>query len=198
MVNELDENLDLSTFEFSSFGWYTNTFSIPAGRQSYATNITMPPIQCITNPMVSTNTLLVAFTASLNLTNRTATWRFETLDPFTRDIPDDPYAGFLPPNLTNSIGDGFVSYAIRPASDTASNTLIRAMADIVFDYNEAIVTPEFTNGIDRTTPTSAVNALPTRSNPAFTLSWSGNDNAGIIGYDIYVRKNSGNLHPVAR
>ena len=44
---------------------------------------------------------------------------------------------------------------------------------------------------DNTPPASAVAALPAQSSTGIPLSWSGADNTGVAGYDIYVSENGG-------
>ncbi len=189
IVHPLDAQLDLDTFELGGFGWHTNVVAVPDGRQSHATDILMPPIASVTNILVTTNTLLVRFSAALDHPSRTVTWRFETLDPFTHELPEDPFAGFLPPNLSDGIGEGFVTYRVYPAGGVTNNPEIVAVADIVFDDNEPIVTDPFSNTVDSLPPVSAVRALPGQVPQRFPVVWDGDDaGAGIRNFDIYVSR----------
>lgn len=48
------------------------------------------------------------------------------------------------------------------------------------------------NILDRTAPTSQVDALPANSPPSFTVSWSGSDNAaGLASYDVQYQQDGG-------
>ena len=86
------------------------------------------------------------------------------------------------------------NYTIRPQDDLATGTEINAVADIVFDTNEPIVTPEVVNTIEVTDPTSAVEALPETVGEEFTVSWMGTDEgSGIAFYDIFVSINNGDF-----
>ncbi len=66
---------------------------------------------------------------------------------------------------------------------------------IVGNWDPPLSASAVTGSADSTAPTSSVNALPTsESSPSFTVSWSGQDNAGgsgIASYDVYVSDNGG-------
>jgi len=72
-------------------------------------------------------------------------WTFRTLDPETGLLPEDPLAGFLPPNDSSGRGEGHVSFSILPRSNTAVGSVITNSARIVFDINEPIYTNPITN-----------------------------------------------------
>jgi hypothetical protein len=66
--------------------------------------------------------------------------------------PDDPLAGFLPPNDDSGRGEGHVSFSIRPRADLLDGTVISNQANIVFDHNAPIATNIVTNTIDARPP----------------------------------------------
>ncbi len=70
---------------------------------------------------------------------------------------------------------------------------------MVFDTNDPLDTATDTNTIDAGPPTSTVNPLPaTEPTPTFTVSWSGQDDAGgsgIATYTIDVSDNGGPFVP---
>ncbi|HQR43484.1 MAG TPA: SdrD B-like domain-containing protein, partial [Gemmatales bacterium] len=82
---------------------------------------------------------------------------------------------------------GVYQFHVKPGSmaDEAGNTL-GSSTDSVF----AITPPPVP---DTTTPTSVVNALPTQSDPAFMVSWTGSDDTGIASYDVLVSTNGGSF-----
>jgi hypothetical protein len=179
----LDPNVDLSTFQLLSIGWGSEVLGVPAGLTSYGTRVSY--VQPNTG-----QTILVNVSAALDLSTRTLTWTFTTLDPATLDTPADALEGFLPPDNSSGQGTGYVSYAVDPVAGLASGKVISALASVVFDENPAIATDTWTNTIDAgPPPTSAVTALPsTTTTPSFTVAWSGSDSAGpgISSYNIYV------------
>ncbi|NBO04505.1 MAG: hypothetical protein EBV16_10015 [Betaproteobacteria bacterium] len=110
-------------------------------------------------------------------------------------VPADATIGFLPPNTTSPMGEGYLTYTVRPNANSANGTVIDALASIIFDGQQTINTPLYTNTIDIAAPTSTMNALgATQTSTTFNISWTGTDDAGqsgIQGYDIYVSDNGG-------
>ncbi len=181
ITNQLDSDLDWTTFEFTSFGFGSHKVSFPAGLQSFQTSVDT------TNPDGSP--LRVDVDASLNLETGIVSWLFRSVDPLTGAFPFDPFAGFLPPNDESHRGEGYVSYTIRPRTDRPTGTRIDAEASIVFDTNEAILTPPIFNTLDTTSPASGLVAVPARTTkPQFLVTWQGDDEAGsgVQSYDVYV------------
>ena len=120
-----------------------------------------------------------------------ATWIFTTINPATGQAPVDPTVGFLPPDNSSGIGEGFVSYTILANPSDPTGTVIDAQATVTFDTQPPLNTPQIFSTIDAGTDlTSAIAPLPARENaPQFTVAWSGTDaNAGsaISGFTIYV------------
>jgi len=182
ITHQLDSDLNLNTFELGDFGFGDLYIDVPSGFKSYTERV----------DLTDTIGYYVDFKAALNTTNRTVTWKLTTIDPETGDLPDDPDAGFLPPNNANHDGEGFVNYSIQPNANLTTQTAIDAKASIVFDTNAPINTPNWRNTVDVNDPTSKVNALPTNSNPNFTVSWAGSDTgSGIANYDVFVSINGG-------
>jgi len=181
ITDALHPSLDETTFELDEIAFNNVVVWPPVGltRFEATTNVATDP-----NP--------VHIQAGLNVTNRTVTWTLQSVDPSTGDYPEDPWAGFLPPNTTNQIGEGYVTFSIRPKTN-ANGVYITNQSVIVFGVNAPIATPVVTNLVDSTPPVSAVNPLAEHTATAsFTVSWSGTDaGAGVAGYDIYVSSNSG-------
>ena len=122
-------------------------------------------------------------------------WRLRSIDPETGALPEDPLAGFLPPNVTPPEGDGRVMFTVMPKAGLASGTEIGNGASIVFDVNDPIDTPAVLNTIDAGPPSSGVSELPsTTESSSFVVAWSGADDVGGSGigrYDVYVSDNGG-------
>lgn len=70
-----------------------------------------------------------------------------TLDPLTGEYPEDPLAGFLPPNDETGRGEGRISFAIDPRPGLPYSTEITNQADIIFDTNAPISTDVWLNTI---------------------------------------------------
>ena len=185
VTDSLDDDLDLTTLEFTGFGFNNFDFSVPPGLSHYETVIDQRPHGI---------NLLVTVVLDLNMTSRELSATFRSLDPLTGQLPDDVDAGFLPVNdkeLHN--GEGYITFIVRPNSGLVSGTQITNQASIVFDVNAPILTPEAINTIDVDRPTSSVSSLPATSPAAFTVQWSGSDGSGsgVALYGVYAQDNGG-------
>jgi hypothetical protein len=188
ITQQLDTDLDWTTFELGEFGFGDFTVQVPAGRQYFNTRV---------DARASVG-LFADFTVDINLRTGLVTWKFSSVDPATFDLPSGALDGFLPPNVTAPQGEGFVSYRVRPKSFAVTGTRIDALATIVFDTEDPLNTPSIFNTLDAAPPTSTVDPLPTISTTeTFSVSWSGSDDAngtpgsGIAKYDIFVSDNGG-------
>ena len=151
--------------------------------------------EAVTNVLSDPNQVRV--TASLDPQTRALRWVIESVDSATGSIPDDPLAGFLPPNDSQGRGEGYVRFSARLAASVPAEAVVQNQATIVFDVNAALATNIVTNTIDHTPPTSTVSLLPAISPPAFAVSWSGNDfdASGNDFYDVYVSTDGGSFIP---
>ena len=194
VTHRLDDDLDLDTFELDDFGIGDLTIDVPDGRQFYQTRVDLRELTSAARQV-----LLVDVTASLDRVTRMVTWKLDSIDPETLDLPLTPFVGFLPPNKKSPEGQGFVSFSVQPKDGGPTGTRIDAQAKIVFDFNAPIDTNLWVNTLDLEAPTSSVNALPaTTSSASFTVSWSGSDEAGsgIASYDVFVSDNGAAFVPL--
>ncbi len=181
VTDQLDSTkLDLSTFRLGLIGFGDTVVNVPAGLTSYNTDVDLRPAK----------NLIARIQASLDASTGIVEWRFQSIDPATNQPTTDPLAGFLPPNVSGTEGEGSVLFSVTPKAELASGTQISNYATIVFDQNAPIDTNAFTNTIDNSNPTSRVLA-PTIAGCAtsFTLQWSGSDLSGIQTYSVYVSDN---------
>jgi RHS repeat-associated protein/uncharacterized repeat protein (TIGR01451 family) len=190
VTDPLDSNLDWSTVQLTQIGFNNATLNIPAGVQSYSvqSNVSTDP-----NP--------VSVSASLDPNSGTLTWTMQSIDPTTGSIPQNPLAGFLPPDNSSRQGEGFMVYTVKPKPGVANGTTIYNQASIVFDLNAAIQTNQVTNTIDSIYPTSSVTPLPaTTTSASFPVSWTGTNpsGSGIATYDIFCSDRQWSIHNVAR
>ncbi len=180
ITDALSPQLDWSTFELGDIGFNNVVVPVPSGLYVFATN----------SIVVATDAPPVSVSAALDPATGIAQWRLQAVDPVTGGLPEDPLAGFLPPNDTNHVGEGFVAFSVQPASNLVEGTVVSNAASIVFDANAPIITPAAINTVDTTPPVSAVTALPEISPPVFNVQWQGADTgAGITMYEIYVQQN---------
>ena len=196
VVNQpLSLSLNLSTIRLLGM-------TIPNGSGTSAVQVSIPPGSF--NPAVGLNdfkttidlrptqNLLVNVDAALNLSTRSLTWTFTSIDPVTGMPPLNLLDGFLPKGT-----GGSVAFAVIPSQDLSTTSPISEKASVVFDSNAAVSTPTWTNTIDNTSPISKVAPLPSReSHTSFPVSWSGTDvGSGIQSFTIYVSDNGRGFTP---
>jgi len=178
ITDQLDSvDLDLNSFSLGLIVFGSRQVMPTAGLANYSTMVDLRPAK----------NLLVKIEANLNKTTGLLTWRFTSLDPATGLPPTDPLAGFLPPGV-----GGSVLFTVSP-NNLPTGTQLRNRASIVFDVNAPIDTPEWSNTIDNTKPTSHVNPLPTtQTATSFAVSWTAADvGAGVQDVTVYVSDNGG-------
>jgi hypothetical protein len=187
--------VDLSSFSFGMVAW-TDTSAV-LSPDTTGTNGTGGPEPAFSasadvdlRPAMA---LVVRIDADLDPETGVITWVFSSLDPETLEPTADPLAGFLPPNNETFDGEGLVSYFVSLKEDVPSATRFGSAARIIFDENEPIDTPVWSNILDTEAPVSAVSPLDSvQTTTEFTVSWSGEDDAsGIRFYTIYVSENGG-------
>ncbi len=187
VTDQLDDSkLDFSTFALGPIAFSTRVLDVPPGLTSFTEDVDLrPEIDLIAR-------VIAGFDPSTGI----ATWRFFSLDPATGQPTEDPILGFLPPNINSPEGEGHVSFTIEAKSGLATGTEIHNQASIVFDANPAIVTADWFNTIDVTTPSSQVAALPASSCSGILVAWSGTDaHSGIAEYDVFASENGGPWFP---
>ena len=204
ITDQLSTDLDWSTFELTGAGFGGTILNIPDNSQSYQTTVAMTE---------NGVTFDVEVQIGLDQATGLLTAVFQSIDPAT-NLPPGLLTGFLPPEDGTGRGMGFVSFLIDPKAGLPTGTQITDVADIVFDGATPIATDQANDEdpsqgidpakmalvtIDAGAPSSAVATLPPTENTAtFTVSWSGQDDAGgsgVADYDVYVSDNGGAFTP---
>jgi hypothetical protein len=185
VVDQFDTNADIRTFRLGEIVFSHYTVTVPANRSFFSTSM----------PLTDQGSNIVAnISAGVNVATGTATWTITAIDLNTGAEPLDPNLGLLPPDTTNSIGEGYVLYTIQPLAGLPTGTVITNQAVITFESNAPIATPITTNTLDTVAPSSMVAALPAVVlTTNVTVSWSGSDDvngSGIQSYKIWVSDNS--------
>lgn len=182
--DQLDPSkVDLSTFSLGPIAVGNQVVNPPAGISEFSTDVDLRPA----------NNIIARINVALNQSSALITWRFQSIDPATGQPTTDPLAGFLPPNNNPPEGEGDVLFTIMPKTTLVTGTQVQNQAAIVFDDNNPINTPVWTNTIDKTKPASQVMPLAgQQTSTNFTVQWSGSDaDSGIEGFNIYVSENGG-------
>ena len=165
VTQQLDPDLDWSTFQLGDFSFGGQLYAVPAGLKSYQTRIDAR----------GTTGVYVDVDASFDEQTGVVTWTFTSIDPTTLDVPaGNPQEGFLPPDNTSDAGEGFVTYIVAPKSTDTTGTVIDAKATVTFQAGlpdqSSLDTAPISNTIDVGAPTSSVTALPASSPPMFTVA----------------------------
>jgi hypothetical protein len=69
------------------------------------------------------------------------------LDPETGQLPEDPLAGFLPPEDGTGRGQGYIVFSALAKKDVETGTVVKNQATIQFDTNDPILTNEVFNTV---------------------------------------------------
>ncbi|HVK48602.1 MAG TPA: T9SS type A sorting domain-containing protein [Pseudobacter sp.] len=176
-------NLDLSTFQLNSIQLGGVHYPISPGQQHKTIRIDLRPKK----------NMVVEIVTTLDSSKGIFNTIFSSLDPVTLQPLADPLLGFLPPNKTAPEGEGAVYFSVMPKQSLEHNTILNNKASIYFDNNAPIITPVWSNTIDKAAPGSQVLTLPeVTKDTSFTLGWSGQDQgSGIERFDIYYAVNNG-------
>ena len=193
ITDTLDANLDWDTFNFGEFGFLdwrvelepTQYFNVDVENVSVDLSQYYPG-----EPVVD---LVVNVEGTYDASSGFVEWRFKTLDPTTRQPPENPYAGFLPPITDSGWEVGWVEFSVTQKPGLPSGTTIQNQAFVKFDLNKYNPAPKerpFINTVDSTPPTSAaqIPGAPPQCS-GIGLTWSGQDDqngSGLHSVDLYV------------
>src|SRR5262249_2726333 len=122
-----------------------------------------------------TKGFILRVTAGIDLPTRTATWRFQAIDPATGEVIQDPTKGLLPPN-TNGSGVGFVSWTVEAKSGAATGSTLEASARAVFNNTSPQATNTVSYTIDSVAPTTTLTATPLDIGSSnYSVQWQSTD-----------------------
>ncbi|MCL4206398.1 MAG: hypothetical protein KJ000_28285 [Pirellulaceae bacterium] len=185
ITQQLDPGLDFGTLSIQQFGFGDTVVDVPANLGSFQQRLDLR----------DSLGMFLDVSAHINTVTGRMTWTFRAILPLTGDLPEDPLAGFLPPNDQTGRGEGFVTFTVRPRSGLPTGTVIGNDASIVFDVNEPIITNQVINTLDAGVPTSQVASLAALSAHQFWVTWAGEDEggagSGVAAYDVYVSDDEG-------
>lgn len=181
-------HLDILSVKYISFGFNDTIFYYDRHQNdSSIIDINLRP----------NKNIVLRHKAFTNAEKKLLEWSFVSLDTVFFDLTDNIDDGFLPPNITPPEGEGFVLFSIKPKSDLPHGTVIKNKADIIFDFNDPITTPEWINTIDKVKPESYIEILPdTLYSDTITLRMHGSDDgSGVQSYDIFLSVNDSAYTP---
>ena len=184
IIDTLDTSvLDINTLKFHGYNFGTNTYQFdrPIEVPTFTREIDLRP----------NKNAILRIRGDVDKATGIVKWLYTTYDPATYALTQDIFEGFLPPNVNKPEGEGFVQFSIMPKADLPHLATIDNKADIYFDVNDPIVTPIWSNPIDKEKPSSQIIGLAaTQVDTMFELSWEGTDNhSGIAYYDVFYSEN---------
>lgn len=125
---------------------------------------------------------------TFNQKNGIAQWTLQSLDPMTMEPTDDLMQGILPVNYNGTSGIGEVMFEVGVKQGKADGTQIKNRAGIVFDYEEAILTPTWTNIVDAVAPSSVIDNSWMLNDSTLRITADGFDaRSGVWKYTWYVQ-----------
>lgn len=131
----------------------------------------------------------------LDVAKQQGFWTFTTIDPETGYAPWQAEMGLLPVNDSTHVGEGAVTFQLKPYEGLKTGDTISIKANIVFDQNDTIPTNRWTNTIDAGNPESKLTAElhPTLPN-VYNLKFTAKDDEGGSGVRhvlLYLANHSG-------
>lgn len=145
--------------------------------------------------------IFVDLTAGIDVVKQQAFWLFNSIDPETGYNPWQVDRGMLPVNDSTHVGEGFVTFRLKPQEDLKTGDTISIQANIVFDQNDTIPTNRWRNTIDAGNPTSKVKARQDSKNEhLYHLTLQAADDEGGSGLKrvlLYQANNFGIYEEVA-
>ena len=183
ITQQIDSAFDYSTFRLGDMHIAGNYIEVEGDVQRFSKRV----------DWTSTLGVLVDVNARFDADTGIATWEFIAIDPETGYVVADPFVGLLAPNYNPPEGDGGVKYYVTPKATAATGTQFSAQADIIFDFNEPILTPTLSYTLDTDKPEAVVQALAAESSTHYLyINWQGTDvGSGISHYNVYVSVDGG-------
>ena len=116
-------------------------------------------------------------------------WNIQSLDPMTMEPTDNPYQGVLPVNYFGD-GVGFIDYSVNLKQAFTDGTAISNRAGIIFDQEEVIMTPTWTNIVDAVKPISYIDAVTPMADSLYFSFVSEDSRSGVWYHTLYYRNDS--------
>ena len=177
------DTLDATKFDLNSLAARSVTIGDKRlelnGEQTFARTLDMRPELYV----------IAQIEQDYNPTTGIVEWTIQSLDPMTMEPTDNPYQGVLPVNYFGD-GVGFIDYSINLKQAFADGTAINNRAGIIFDQNDVIMTPTWTNIVDAVKPTSHIEEV-TFEDDTLNFSFISSDNrSGVWYHTLYYRNDS--------
>lgn len=190
VLSELDENLDVSTFQLGDIQIGDIQVHIPDGRGTFQSDFDFSEAKGF-NLRVS---------GGIDPSTRTASWLIQAIDPLTGAVLEDAERGLLPANDARGSGAGFVSYSVEVKRDAQTGAEVSAQARVLFDSVDNALPQDtlvVTHRVDAAAPTSEISA--TRISDLlddYRVEWNVSDDEAGSGFrhvTLYVATDGGDF-----
>ena len=167
-----EERAWMKDFSLGTYGFANQSWNIKESQSAYQNRLDLRDSMLI----------YVDLTAGLDVVKQQAFWQFSSIDPETGINPWQVDRGMLPVNDSTHIGEGFVTFQLRPYEGLKTGDTISIVASIVFDQNDTIPTNRWRNTIDAGNPVSKVNVKQDSKNEQLHhITITGEDDKGGSG-----------------
>ena len=117
--------------------------------------------------------------AGMDVEKNQTFWHFSSIDPESGHAPWEVDRGMLPVNDSTHVGEGFVTFRLKPYEEMVTGDTISFFANILFDSNDTLQTNRWCNRIDAEAPVSKIKATVDQENYAhYRLSFEAEDDKG--------------------
>ncbi|GAL86032.1 hypothetical protein MYP_3261 [Sporocytophaga myxococcoides] len=183
----IDPHLNIYSFRLGSFGFGNFAFEVPPNSTYYTGRLDVK----------DSLEVIVDVIAGIDVLKKEAFWIFESKDPKTGNEPA-AHLGFL--LINDSItrrGEGYVNFTIIPDAVSSTGDTVHAVASIIFDTQEELLTPAIFNTIDAVPPLSAYKRSDVVADSSYAYFVTIKDDYGLGGsgvknYDLYLSYDNGN------
>lgn len=145
--------------------------------------------------------IYVDVVAGMDVEKNQTFWHFSSIDPESGYAPWQVDRGMLPVNDSTHVGEGFVTFRLKPFDEMVTGDSISFCANILFDSNDTIQTNRWCNLIDAVAPTSTVRATVDQDDYShYHLAFEAEDDMGGCGMKrvlLYLSDNLGNYEEYA-
>ncbi|MGE4182659.1 MAG: putative Ig domain-containing protein, partial [Limisphaerales bacterium] len=173
VVQEIDPDLDIRSFQLASLRFGDLTLGLPQGRGAFSAEF----------DLTATRGFVLQMSAGIDVVTGIASWVFRTIDPVTGLLASGDNVGLLRAGET-----GEVSYTIRAHPEAPSGASLDARARVFFGDSTPFDTNLASARLDNAAP---VSTLTTQTLPGnrYLLEWSAVDDplgSGVLQYSVYV------------
>lgn len=181
----------LNDFKLGTYTFANNSFEMPNEPNFYSMRL-----DCRDSLDIFVDVL-----AGMDIEKNQAFWHLSSIDPESGHAPWQVDRGILPVNDSTHVGEGFVTFRIRPFEEMVTGDTISFLANILFDANDTIPTNRWCNKIDAGAPISKVIAKVDQNDFShYRLSFEAKDDKGGSGMNrvfLYLADNLGTYQEYA-